>query len=122
VTPLTTTIIVLVDLVVTTLVAMIIIRRRGGLKAWLGVDLAAMRAFATEAEQTIVDFMRANWSGDASTLPAAMDGLLTQLEPMAAARGLKVPRAVLQQVAGRVIVARGLATSGDMTEALRKAA
>jgi hypothetical protein len=67
-------------------------------------------------------YLRANWSGDPTTLPVALGGLLDRFEARAREKQVPVTRAELKPMLGRLVLARRLAAGHDVNEALKQVA
>lgn len=113
---------VLVDVVVMAIVLAVIVSRRGGFAIAPGVHLKDVMALSNEMEQEVESYLRTSWSGDATTLPVAMNTLLDRFEARAREKNLPLTRDVLRPMLGRIVLARRLAKSGDVQEALKQVA
>lgn len=113
---------VVFDILVTVLVLRAVLAKRGGLSKVLGVDLKQVLALSGEMERETEEYLRANWSGDASTLPVALAALLDRYEGRCRERGLPVSREQLKPMLARLVLARRLAKSGEVREAMRQVA
>ncbi len=113
---------VLADVLVTAAVLLFVIRRRGGVAGVLGFDpkqaLQVSRQLESDAEQ----YLRANWSGDASTLPQALTGLLDRVETKLAEEHLPLDRERLKPIVLQIVTAKHLADSHEAREAMKKVA
>lgn len=113
---------VVFDVIVTVIVLRAVLSKRGGLAAVLGVDLRNIMQVSTEMEHETEEYLRANWSGDPSTLPVALTSLLDRFEARVRDKQLPVTRDELKPMLGRLVLARRLAKSAEVHEALKQVA
>lgn len=113
---------VIFDAIVTVIVLRAMLEKRGGLSAFLGTDLRNIMEVSNEMERETEEYLRTNWSGDPSTLPVALGSLLDRFEARVREKHLPVTRAELKPMLGRLVLARRLANSPDVQEALRQVA
>lgn len=115
---------VVLDILVTAGVIVYVFRKRGGF-AILGaakVNLAHLKAFSDSAHALIGEYMRANYSGQAESLPGLLSSLLDQLEARAAAEKLPLNREALKMVLMRSLNTHRTATTREVQTALRQVA
>ena len=120
-TPALIAVFVVVEIVVTAIVLNRVLQKRGGLAA----VLTRLRGFASAAgdiERETREYLRANWSGDACSLPAAVEPLLVKLQADLASRGLKVERSQLLPLVQQVILREKLGDLREVREALKRVA
>ncbi len=113
---------VALDIVFMAIVLAVIFSRRGTFMAAAGVNLKQVMELSNSMEQETEEYLRANWSGDRTTLPVAFNVLLDRFEARAQEKGVSLTRAQLKPMLARLILARRLAESGDVHEALRQVA
>lgn len=113
---------VVFHLIVSAIVLRAVLSKRGGLAAMLGVDLRNIMELSNEMERETEEYLRANWSGDAATLPGVLTSLLNRFEARVRERRLPVTRAELKPMLGRLVLARRLAKSDEVNEALKQVA
>lgn len=113
---------VVFDIIVTVLVLRAVFARRGGLSALLGADLRKIMSVSNEMEHETEEYLRANWSGDPTTLPLALNALLDRFETRTREKQLPVTREELKPMLGRLVLSRRLAKSHDVQEALKQVA
>lgn len=113
---------VLVDIVVMVIVMRAVLARRGGLAGVLGVDLKRIMALSEDMERETEQYLRANWSGDATTLPLALRSLLDTFEARAREKEIAVTRAELKPMLARLVLAKRLAQGRDVQEAMKQVA
>lgn len=113
---------VLADVLVTAAVLLFVIRRRGGVAGTLGFDpkqaLQVSRQLESDAEQ----YLRSTWSGDPSTLPEALTGLLDRVESKLAEEHLPLGREQLKPIVLQIVTAKHLADGREAREAMKKVA
>jgi len=114
--------IIFFDLIITFIVLRAIIARRGGLSAILGVNLENIMAVSNEMERETQEYLRANWSGDPTTLSVALTSLLDKFEQRVREKQLPVTRSELKPMLGRLVLSQRLAKSADVNEALKQVA
>ena len=115
---------VVLDILVTAGVIVYVFRKRGGF-AILGaakVNLAHLKAFSDSAHALIGEYMRANYSGQAESLPGLLSSLLDQLEARAAAEKLPLNREALKMVLMRSLNTHRTASMREVQTALRQVA
>ncbi len=112
---------VAVDIVVTLLVLRFVLAKRGGLGGALG-QLRQLAGASAELERETKEYLAANWSGDAASLPGVVEPLLAKLEGDLRARGVDLGRAQLKPFVERVILLQGRARAGDVREAMKRVA
>ena len=110
------------DLAVTGVVLWVIFKRRAALGMVGGIDLGAIRTLSLEMEPLVEEYLRANWSGDPSTLSGPLTELLGQFQGRAEARGVLIDRNVLKLALARLIEAKHLAKGHEIREAMRNVA
>ena len=110
------------DAIVMVIVLRAIIAKRGGLSAVLGVNLENIMAVSNEMERETEQYLRANWSGDPTTLPVALTSLLDRFEQRVKEKQLPVTRSELKPMLGRLVLTQRLAKSSDVNEALKQVA
>lgn len=113
---------VLVDIVVMVIVMRAVFARRGGLAGMLGVDLKRIMALSEDMERETEQYLRANWSGDPTTLPLALRSLLDTFEARAREQEIGVTRDELKPMLARLVLAKRLAESRDVQEAMKQVA
>ncbi|MCC6349557.1 MAG: hypothetical protein IT347_08200 [Candidatus Eisenbacteria bacterium] len=113
---------VVFDVALALFVLRTVLARRGGLKAVLGTDLRNIMEVSSEMERETENYLRANWSGDPTTLPVALGSLLDRFEARVRDRQLPVTRAELKPMLGRLVLAQRLASGHDVQEALKRVA
>ncbi len=113
---------VVVDVVATIAIILFVLRRRGLTLATAGSQLKRITEVSREIEQRTENALRTQWSGDPSTLPLVLSGLVSEIEADLRARELPLDRAQLRVLIGRVIEARGLAQGHDVREAMKQVA
>ena len=113
---------ILFDVIATAAVLLWIIRKRGGVAGVLGFDPKQAMSISRDMEHDAEEYLRANWSGDPSTLPAALDALLVRFEQRMAAEHLPLERARLKPIVLQIVEAKHLANSHDAREAMKKVA
>ena len=113
---------VLVDIVVMVIVLRAVLARRGGLAGVLGVNLQRIMTLSNDMERETEQYLRANWSGDATTLPLALRGLLDTFEARAREQEIPVTRAELKPMLARLVLAKRLAPNRDVQEAMKQVA
>jgi hypothetical protein len=113
---------ILFDVIVAVIVLRAIIAGRGGLSAVLGVNLENIMAVSNEMERETQEYLRANWSGDPTTLSVALTALLDRFEQRVREKQLPVTRSELKPMLGRLVLSQRLAKSGDVNEALKQVA
>ena len=113
---------VVFHLIVSVIVLRAVLSKRGGLAAMLGVDLRNIMELSNEMERETEEYLRANWSGDAATLPVVLTSLLNRFEARVRERQLPVTRAELKPMLGRLVLARRLASGNEVNEALKQVA
>lgn len=113
---------VVVDVVATAAIVLFVLRRRGLTLATASSQLKRITDLSREIEQRTENALRTQWSGDPSTLPLVLSGLLGEIEADLRARELPLDRAQLRVLIGRVIEAKGLAKGHDVREALKQVA
>ena len=113
---------VVFHLIVSVIVLRAVLSKRGGLAAMLGVDLRNIMELSNEMERETEEYLRANWSGDAATLPVVLTSLLNRFEARVREKQLPVTRAELKPMLGRLVLARRLASGNDVNEALKQVA
>lgn len=77
---------------------------------------------SNEMERETEEYLRANWSGDPATLSVALGSLLDRFETRVREKRLPVTRAELKPMLARLVLARRLAKSPDVQEALKQVA
>jgi hypothetical protein len=112
---------VAIDIVVSAAVVVWVMRRRG-LVGSIGADLDKIRSFSESVREPIANYLRANYSGDVETLPAALEGLLAVLEAEAKKAHLSLSRDALKMILLRVIAAQNEVPAGIAMTALKKVA
>ena len=110
------------DIIVTVIVLRAVLAKHGGLAAVLGVNLEGIMAVSNAMEHETEEYLRANWSGDPTTLPVVLTTLLDKFETRVREKELPVTRAELKPMLGRLVLSRRLAKSGDVQEALKRVA
>jgi hypothetical protein len=113
---------VVFDIIVTAIVLRAVISRRGGLSAMLGVNLQRIMALSAEMEQETQEYLRANWSGEPTTLPLALRHLLDRFEARAREEQVAVTREELKPMLARLVLAQKLAGNHEVQEALKQVA
>jgi len=113
---------VVFDILVTVIVLRALLARRGGLSALLGVNLQHIMQVSNEMERETEEYLRANWSGDPTTLPVALTSLLNRFESRVRDKQLPVTRDELKPMLGRIVLARKLAKSSEVHDALKQVA
>lgn len=113
---------ILFDAIVVVIVLRALVARRGGLSAVLGVNLENIMAVSNEMERETGEYLRANWSGDPTTLPVALTSLLDKFEQRVKEKQLPVTRSELKPMLGRLVLTQRLAKSSDVNEALKQVA
>ncbi len=113
---------VLVDVVVMVIVLRAVLARRGGLAGVLGVNLQRIMALSNDMERETEQYLRANWSGDATTLPLALRSLLDTFEARAREQEIPVTRDELKPMLARLVLAKRLAPNRDVQEAMKQVA
>lgn len=113
---------ILFDVIVTVIVLRAIIARRGGLSAMLGLNLQNIMSVSNEMERETEQYLRANWSGDPTTLSVALTSLLDKFEQRVREKQLPVTRSELKPMLGRLVLSQRLAKSADVNEALKQVA
>lgn len=94
----------------------------GGFAAMLGVNLQRIMALSNEMEQETERYLRANYSGDPTTLPVALRHLLDQFESRARAAEVPVSREELKPMLARLVLVHRIAESRDIQEAMKQVA
>lgn len=112
---------VVFDLIVTGVVLYLLIRSRGGLKV-AGIDFQKLREYTEYCERTIGSEFRATWSGEAATLPAAIEALLRKLETEAQSQQLPVERPWLKTSVARWLQSKEIASGAEVREAMERVA
>lgn len=105
-----------VDLAVTIAVGVYFIRKR--LQAVAGIDFDKLREFSEATEQRVEEHLRSRWNGDAATLPAVLETLITSLEEEARTHGLPVQRTWIKQAVARWIQSKKLVGASELREAM----
>lgn len=113
---------VVFHLIVTVIVLRAVLSHRGGLSAILGADLQHIIEVSNEMERETEEYLRANWSGDPGTLSVALTSLLNRFESRVREKQLPVTRSELKPMLGRIVLARRLAKSSEVQEALKQVA
>lgn len=109
------------DIVITVAVLLFVLRRRGAF-GMAGLDFQKLRDYTQFCERTIDEDFRATWSGDSSTLPAAIESLLRKLESEAAAQNLPVERIWLKSSVSRWLQSKHIASGSILREAMKQVA
>ncbi|MBI5168753.1 MAG: hypothetical protein HZA61_04610 [Candidatus Eisenbacteria bacterium] len=113
---------ILFDVLVTAAVLLVVIRRRGGVAGAIGFDPKQAMGVSRELEADAEQYLRANWSGDSTTLPQALTGLLDRVESKLAAEHLELDRERLKPIVLQIVTAKHLADARDAREAMKKVA
>lgn len=113
---------ILFDVIVAVIVLRAIIASRGGMSAVLGVNLQNIMLVSNEMERETQEYLRANWSGDPTTLSVALTSLLDRFEQRVREKQLPVTRSELKPMLGRLVLSQRLAKSSDVNEALKQVA
>jgi len=113
---------VLFDIIVTAAVLLWVIRKRGGIAGAIGFDPKQAMGVSRELEAEAERYLRANWSGDKSTLPVALGELLTRFETRLAEEHMPLDRERLKPLLLQVVHAKHLADDHDAREAMKKVA
>lgn len=113
---------VVFDIVVTVIVLRAVLAKRGGLSRVLGVDLKALLDLSREMEREAEEYLRANWSGDPATLSGPLASLLDRFEARCRERNVAVSREALKPMLARLVLAKKLASSGEVNEAMKQVA
>lgn len=113
---------ILFDMLVTAAVLLYVIRRRGGVAGVLGFDPKQAMGVSRELEADAEQYLRANWSGDSTTLPQALTGLLDRVESKLAAEHMELDRERIKPIVLQIVTAKHLADARDAREAMKKVA
>lgn len=113
---------VVFDILVTVIVLRAVLARRGGLSKVLGVDLKQLLELSHEMEREAEEHLRANWSGDPATLSVPLASLLDRFEARCRERNVAVSREALKPMLARLVLAKKLAKSGEVNEAMKQVA
>lgn len=113
---------VLADVLLTAAVLLFVIRRRGGVAGALGFDPKQALEVSRQLESDATEYLRANWSGDPSTLPQALTGLLDRVESKLAEEQLPLDRERLKPIVLQIVTAKHLADGREAREAMKKVA
>ena len=84
--------------------------------------LADMARFAKTAAEETGNYMSANYGGDASTLPAVLQGLVERLAARAREEGMTFDREALKHVAATTVILRKAARAEDVNVAMKSVA
>ncbi len=112
---------VVFDLIVTGVVLYWVARRRGSFKV-ASIDFQKLREYTEYCERTIEQDFRTIWSGDTSTLPAAIETLLGKLETEAGIQQLPVERPWLKTSLARWLQSKHIASEAEVREAMKRVA
>ena len=113
---------ILFDMIVTAAVLLYVIRRRGGIAGVLGFDPKQAMSVSRELEADAEQYLRANWSGDSTTLPQALTGLLDRVESKLASEHMSLDRERIKPIVLQIVTAKHLADARDAREAMKKVA
>ncbi|MBK7368613.1 MAG: hypothetical protein IPJ04_12075 [Candidatus Eisenbacteria bacterium] len=113
---------ILFDMIVTAAVLLYVIRRRGGIAGVLGFDPKQAMSVSRELEADAEQYLRANWSGDSTTLPQALTGLLDRVESKLASEHMELDRERIKPIVLQIVTAKHLADARDAREAMKKVA
>lgn len=81
-------------------------------------QIGELKAFASELDRTVTDYMRANYGGQPSQLPVALAGLLDTVRARVAERKLALDEDVLRSLVAQAVAARKFASRGEAERAL----
>lgn len=112
----------LFDVIATAAVLLWIIRRRGGVAGWIGFDPKQAASLSHDLEQDAEQFLRSNWSGDPTSLPAAFEALLQRFEQRLAAEHMPLERSRLKPLVLQIVESKHLAGSREAREAMKHVA
>ena len=113
---------ILLDIIVTAAVLLLVIRRRGGIAGALGFDPKQAMGVSRELEADAEQYLRSNWSGDSTTLPQALTGLLDRVESKLASEHMALDRERIKPIVLQIVTAKHLADARDAREAMKKVA
>lgn len=113
---------ILFDMIVTAAVLLYVIRRRGGIAGALGFDPKQAMGVSRELEADAEQYLRSNWSGDSTTLPQALTGLLDRVESKLASEHMSLDRERIKPIVLQIVTAKHLADARDAREAMKKVA
>lgn len=113
---------ILFDMMVTAAVLLYVIRRRGGVAGVIGFDPKQAMGVSRELEADAEQYLRSNWSGDSTTLPQALTGLLDRVESKLAAEHMALDRERIKPIVLQIVTAKHLADARDAREAMKKVA
>ena len=115
---------VVVDAIVVYVVLKQAMAKRAGLpgQGLAGAGLADMARFAKTAAEETGNYMSANYGGDASTLPAVLQGLVERLAARAREEGMTFDREALKHVAATTVILRKAARAEDVNVAMKSVA
>lgn len=113
---------ILFDIIVTAAVLLLVIRRRGGIAGALGFDPKQAMGVSRELEADAEQYLRSNWSGDSTTLPQALTGLLDRVESKLASEHMALDRERIKPIVLQIVTAKHLADARDAREAMKKVA
>ena len=113
---------ILFDMIVTAAVLLYVIRRRGGIAGVLGFAPKLAMSVSRELEADAEQYLRANWSGDSTTLPQALTGLLDRVESKLASEHMELDRERIKPIVLQIVTAKHLADARDAREAMKKVA
>ena len=117
--------VIFADLAITGAVVWFVFRKKGAgsrNRQIVGADFKALTAFTTATHPRIGEYVRANWSGVPSQLPAVLRALLDELEKEARHRGLHVDRPMLKLLLARSLAGHGIGNGTDVRHALDEVA
>jgi len=86
-------------IVVDAIVVAVVMRRAMQSRGPGSVDLGTVMRFAKEAQQEAHEYFRANYGGNADSLPRVMQGLLDRLDERARDENLPFDRVLLKRIA-----------------------
>lgn len=115
------------DIAVTALVIYLVMKKRVRVSIGVevkktAVDFKGLMDLTRDEHPRIGEYLRTNWSGDPSQLPAVLESLLGQLEEKARHRGLDVDRETLKAILATCVRQHRLVKGRDLGEALEKVA
>ena len=122
---------VILDLVVTTIVVWRILAKRAAASAEAGAatdagvsipDIRQLRQFTDAMHPRIGEIVRANWSGDAASLPGVLGLALDEAEREARNRDLRFDRDILKKLVEISLSKHRVARGVELREALKKVA
>lgn len=113
---------VVIDVVVMLVVVRPILLRRAATSVAGVTSLSDLLQVTKAIQDEAREYLRANWSGDATTLPLALRGLLDTFEARAREQEIPVTRAELKPMLARLVLAKRLAPNRDVQEAMKQVA